>query len=90
MPNQLTVELNAANVKEFVSQIEDQYAAARTPYPFNSGYFMCVRLNDLDAEAFRIRLLQEYGIGVIAAGGSDITPQQLKEIVDACNELRGP
>ena len=60
----------AAKVKEVLSQ--DRYAAAWTPYPFNSGYFMCVRLNDLDAEAFRLRLLQEYGIGVIAAGESDI------------------
>ena len=60
----------AAKVKEVLSQ--ERYAAAWTPYPFNSGYFMCVRLNGLDAEAFRLRLLEEYGIGVIAAGGSDI------------------
>ena len=60
----------AAKVKEVLSQ--DRYTVAWTPYPFNSGYFMCVRLNDLDAEAFRLRLLQEYGIGVIAAGGSNI------------------
>ena len=60
----------AAKVKEVLSQ--ERYAAAWTPYPFNSGYFMCVRLKGLDAEAFRVRLLEEYGIGVIAAGESDI------------------
>ena len=60
----------AAKVKEVLSQ--DRFADAWTPYPFNSGYFMCVKLNGLDGEAFRVRLLQEYGIGVIASGGSDI------------------
>ncbi len=60
----------AAKVKQVLSQ--KQFAAAWTPYPFNSGYFMCVRLNGLEAEAFRLRLLEEYGIGVIATGGQDI------------------
>ena len=57
-------------VKEVLAQ--ERFAAAWRPYPFNSGYFMCLKLHDLDAEAFRMRLLEEYGIGVIAAGGSDI------------------
>ena len=60
----------AAKVKEVL--LQERYAAAWTPYPFNSGYFMCVRLNGLEAEGFRLRLLDKYGIGVIAAGGSDI------------------
>jgi aspartate/methionine/tyrosine aminotransferase len=60
----------AAKVKEVLSQ--ERFAAGWTPYPFNSGYFMCLKLKDLDAETFRIRLLKEYGIGVIATGGSDI------------------
>lgn len=41
-------------------------------YPFNSGYFMCVRARGVDAERVRQRLLERYGIGVIAAGGSDV------------------
>jgi len=60
----------AAKVKEVLSQ--ERFAVAWTPYPFNSGYFMCIRLSGLEAEAFRVRLLDEYGIGVIAAGESDI------------------
>jgi len=60
----------AAEVKEVLSQ--ERFADAWTPYPFNSGYFMCVKLNGLDGEAFRVRLLEEHGIGVIATGGSDI------------------
>jgi aspartate/methionine/tyrosine aminotransferase len=60
----------AAKVKEVLTQ--DRFADAWVPYPFNSGYFMCVKLNDLDAETFRVRLLEEYGIGVIASGKTDI------------------
>jgi aspartate/methionine/tyrosine aminotransferase len=60
----------AAKVKEVLA--DAKFAAAWEPYPFNSGYFMCLRMKDLDAEAFRLRLLDEYGIGVIAAGASDI------------------
>ncbi|MGI5940469.1 MAG: aminotransferase class I/II-fold pyridoxal phosphate-dependent enzyme [Thermoleophilia bacterium] len=41
-------------------------------YPFNAGYFLCLRLNDLDAEAYRVRLLHEYGVGVIATSSTDI------------------
>ncbi len=49
-----------------------EYASAWEPYPFNAGYFMSVRLREIDAEAFRVRLLERYGIGVIAEGGTDI------------------
>jgi aspartate/methionine/tyrosine aminotransferase len=42
------------------------------PYPFNSGYFMCVDVKGVPAEKVRLRLLDEYGVGVIAAGASDL------------------
>ncbi|MBI2841988.1 MAG: phosphoenolpyruvate carboxykinase (GTP) [Armatimonadetes bacterium] len=42
------------------------------PYPFNSGYFMCLKLKKLDAEAYRKHLLDKYGVGVIADGKRDI------------------
>lgn len=45
-----------------------EYASAWEPYPFNAGYFMCLRLKGLDAEEFRVRLLERHGVGVIAAG----------------------
>jgi aspartate/methionine/tyrosine aminotransferase len=51
---------------------EPAYAEAWEPYPFNAGYFMCLRLKELDAEDFRVRLLERYGVGVIADGKADI------------------
>ncbi len=60
----------AARVKQVLAG--DRYASAWTPYPFNSGYFMCLRLKTLNAEAYRLRLLDRYGIGVIATAPTDI------------------
>ncbi|MBU4198479.1 MAG: aminotransferase class I/II-fold pyridoxal phosphate-dependent enzyme [Verrucomicrobia bacterium] len=60
----------AAKVKEVLSQ--ERFSAAWTPYPFNSGYFMCLKLTGLNAELFRLRLLEKYGVGVIATAETDI------------------
>ena len=35
-----------------------KYAGLWEPYPFNAGYFMCVKLKGLDAETFRQHLLK--------------------------------
>ena len=43
-----------------------------TYYPFNSGYFMCLRLSDVSAEDVRQQLLNEYGVGTIALGETDL------------------
>lgn len=37
-------------------------------YPFNSGYFMCIRLKSVDAETLRLHLLEKYGVGLISIG----------------------
>jgi aspartate/methionine/tyrosine aminotransferase len=42
------------------------------PYPFNSGYFMCVKVKHVAAEPVRLRLLEKYGIGLVAEGESDL------------------
>jgi aspartate/methionine/tyrosine aminotransferase len=60
----------ALRVREVLA--EPRFAEAWKPFPFNSGYFMCVRLNDLNAEAFRVRLLNEHGVGVISTSETDI------------------
>lgn len=41
-------------------------------YPFNSGYFMCLKLRDVDAEALRLHLLDQYGVGTISIGSTDL------------------
>jgi aspartate/methionine/tyrosine aminotransferase len=41
-------------------------------YPFNAGYFLSIALKGVDAEEFRTKLLDDYGVGVIAEGTTDI------------------
>ncbi|ABA88890.1 amino acid aminotransferase, putative [Syntrophotalea carbinolica DSM 2380] len=41
-------------------------------YPFNSGYFMCLKLKTVDAEQLRLHLLDQYGIGTIAINSTDL------------------
>jgi hypothetical protein len=61
-----------AILKRRYEKIRDIFAARPeykpyfTPLPFNSGYFMCISIND--AEAVRRRLIQTYGTGLIAVG----------------------
>ncbi len=45
-----------------------EYADCWDVYPFNSGYFMCLRLKDADADQVRVRLLEDHGVGTIALG----------------------
>jgi aspartate/methionine/tyrosine aminotransferase len=49
-----------------------RYAESWDIYPFNSGYFMCVRVKGVDAEKLRVHLLAEYGVGLISTSASDI------------------
>ncbi len=49
-----------------------EYADCWDVYPFNSGYFMCLRLKDVDADAVRVRLLDDHGVGVIALGKREL------------------
>jgi aspartate/methionine/tyrosine aminotransferase len=50
----------------------DKYREAWEVYPFNSGYFMCLKLNKVDAETLRVHLLDRYGIGLISLGKHDL------------------
>ena len=45
-----------------------EYAEVMEPLPFNSGYFMCVRVQ-ADPETVRQILLRDYSTGLIAASG---------------------
>ena len=48
------------------------YAEAWTAYPFNSGYFMCLRINQINAETLRRHLLEKYGVGTISITATDL------------------
>jgi aspartate/methionine/tyrosine aminotransferase len=51
---------------------KEKYRDAWDVYPFNSGYFMCLRLKTVDAEQLRLHLLDKYGVGVISLGSTDV------------------
>jgi aspartate/methionine/tyrosine aminotransferase len=64
------LEARARRVHEILAS--PKYADLWEPYPFNAGYFMCLRLKGLDAETYRKHLLEKYGVGVIANNPTDV------------------
>jgi aspartate/methionine/tyrosine aminotransferase len=62
------------------ARAEQVHAIANAPrfreswqvHPFNSGYFMCVEVKGVDAEQVRARLLDGYGVGLIATSPRDL------------------
>ncbi|MEA3280109.1 MAG: aminotransferase class I/II-fold pyridoxal phosphate-dependent enzyme, partial [Thermodesulfobacteriota bacterium] len=56
----------AKRVKETL--LDPKYKDAWDVYPFNSGYFMCIKLKTVDAETLRVHLLEKYGVGLISIG----------------------
>jgi len=60
----------ATRVKDVLAN--KKYYEAWDVYPFNSGYFMCLRLKNVNAEELRLHLLSKYGVGVISLGETDI------------------
>jgi aspartate/methionine/tyrosine aminotransferase len=74
-----------------------KYADCFTPLPYNSGYFMCLKLAEgIDAEAVRKTLLQKFDTGVISLKDSlrlafssvaaDKIPELIENIFEACLE----
>lgn len=64
------MKARALRVKEVLTN--EKYKDVWTYYPFNSGYFMCLRLKSVNAETLRQHLLNRYGVGVIAVDDTDI------------------
>ncbi len=62
-----------------------EYRDAWDVYPFNSGYFMCVRLKDADADAVRVRALEDSGVGTIALG-----KRELRIAFSSCSDAQIP
>ena len=67
-------ERNKAKLKERYLKVKDvlrnhpEYAAYFEALPFNSGYFMCVKLKHLNADKVWKILLDKYSTGVICYG----------------------
>ena len=64
--------LRARAEKVFEVAGASRFAESWDVYPFNSGYFMCVRVKGVDAEALRVHLLDQHGVGLISTSDSDI------------------
>ena len=64
------LEARAKKVKKVLA--DPKYKDAWDVYPFNSGYFMCIRLKTVQAEKLRVHLLDKYGVGLIALGETDL------------------
>ena len=60
----------AMRVKEVLSQ--PKFKEAWEVYPFNSGYFMCLKLNSVNAEDLRQHILDKYGVGLISIGEENL------------------
>ncbi len=60
----------AMRVKDVLSN--PKYKEAWDVYPFNSGYFMCIRLKSVNSEKLRRHLLETYGVGLISMGEKDL------------------
>ena len=41
-------------------------------YPFNSGYFLCLKVLGVDTEKLRVYLLDNYGVGTISTSSTDL------------------
>jgi len=77
----------------------EEYNEYFTPYPFNSGYFMCLKLaGGIDGEKLRKHLLDKYSTGIInmnnvirlafsAVAAKDI-PLVFENIYNACKEVK--
>lgn len=77
----------ALKVKQVLA--DEKYQQAWQAFPFNSGYFMCIRLKTVEAETLRVHLLERYGVGLIALGKYDlrvafscIDENQVQELFD--------
>lgn len=70
-------EKNVAILKSRANKLKEilanpKYDDVWEMYPFNSGYFMCLKLKTVDAEALRGYLLDQYRVGTISINPTDL------------------
>ena len=82
---------------EKVLKEHEEYQGAFEALPFNSGYFMCVKLKEgLNGETVRQNLLQKYSTGVIVTGNiirmafsavpTEKIPKLFENLYNACRD----
>jgi aspartate/tyrosine/aromatic aminotransferase len=93
------VEIMRGRAKSFKRVLaENDFSDQFVAYPFNSGYFMCLKLLKVDAEELRVYLLDKYGVGGISVNKTDFrlafscldeadTDDLFRIIYQACGEL---
>jgi len=64
------LEARARRVYEVANA--DKYKQSWTVYPFNSGYFMLIKVNGVDSNALRVHLLDKHGVGLISTAPTDL------------------
>lgn len=81
----------ATKVKEVLNK--EKYQKHWKYYPFNSGYFMCLKLHNVNAETLRLHLLENYGVGTIAINETDlriafscVEEENIEELFDIIGE----
>ncbi|RFB13640.1 aminotransferase class I/II-fold pyridoxal phosphate-dependent enzyme [Bacillus sp. HNG] len=60
----------ALKVKDILTK--EKYKEVWSIYPFNSGYFMCLKLLNVNAEELRVHLLDRYGVGTVSINPTDL------------------
>jgi aspartate/methionine/tyrosine aminotransferase len=63
-----TLKIRYEKIKEILAS-HKEYEQSFTAMPFNSGYFMCVKINGANPEAVRQECLKNHGLGVIVLSG---------------------
>jgi len=63
-----TLKARYEKIKEVLSA-HPEYCESFTAMPFNSGYFMCVKINGAEPEAVRKECLKNHNLGVIVLSG---------------------
>jgi aspartate/methionine/tyrosine aminotransferase len=68
---------------------DPKYADCWKVFPFNSGYFMCLKVKGVDADRVRLHLLDQHQLGVIALGKDQVrvafsclTVEQIPDVFD--------
>jgi len=64
------LKARAMAIKEVLK--DPKYADGFDAYPFNSGYFLCIRVKGVNAEELRLHLLDNYGTGLISIGEDNL------------------